>query len=333
MKNLSIYCSFAVFAFIAASCGAPSNSNTSSNANAAKPATAAPTKESLVEMDKKANEAWFKGDKAHFEGMLSDKFVMYDQGKRLGKADMIGMIGTFKCDVKSWSLDDSQMSSIDGDTYVLSYKGTFDGTCTGPDGKAQKIPSPVRAASVWVRNGDKWQGAFHGETLIVDPNAPPAPPPPAAKEEPKKDDAKSEEKPAANSNTAAPAKPTPGANTEALVKIHTSGWEAWKAKDGKKLEEISSANLSIVDPVGRWISGRAAVVKGWIDMKCEGVNNVKIADGFATALSPTVEVLTLKGAADGTCDGQKNGDLYQTAIYVKEGDAWKLAFMFEAPAM
>ena len=40
--------------------------------------------------------------------------------------------------------------------------------------------------------------------------------------------------------------------------------------------------------------------------------------------------LTGKGEADGSCDGQKNGPLYTTAFYVKEGDAWKLAFMFEA---
>jgi hypothetical protein len=68
-------------------------------------------------------------------------------------------------------------------------------------------------------------------------------------------------------------------------------------------------------------------------MKCEGITSVKVTDGFASAISPTVEILTLKGTADGSCDGQKNGPLFQSAVYVKEGDAWKLAFMFESPAM
>jgi hypothetical protein len=68
-------------------------------------------------------------------------------------------------------------------------------------------------------------------------------------------------------------------------------------------------------------------------MKCEGVTNVKVSDGFSTSISPTVEILTLKGNADGTCDGQKNGDLYQTAVYLKEGDTWKLAYMMESPGM
>ena len=65
-------------------------------------------------------------------------------------------------------------------------------------------------------------------------------------------------------------------------------------------------------------------------MKCEGITKVSFTDGFASAVSPTVELLTGKGSADGTCDGQKNGGLYNTAVYVKEGDAWKMAFLFES---
>ena len=317
----------AALAFIA--CGdmannkpAANNANAANNA-AAKPAAAAPTKEALFELDKKANEAWAKGDSKFFEGFLSDKFVEYGRGERMGKADVVKMIGEFKCDVKSMSFDDPQMSKINDDTYVISYKGTFDGSCTGPDGKSMKVPSPVRAASVYARNGEKWEGVYHGETVIVDPKSPPPPPPAAAKDEGKKDEAKSTE-----------TKPTGDANTEALVKIHQSGWEAFKAKDAKKFEEITSSNLAVVDPIGTWLSGKEAVIKHWTEgMKCEGITDVKVTDGVATAISPTVEVLTLKGTADGTCDGQKNGPLYQTAIYVKEGDAWRLAFMFESPAM
>jgi ketosteroid isomerase-like protein len=304
-------------------------SNANTNTNAAKPVAAAPTADALLAMDKAANEAFIKGDGKYFEGMLSDKFTSYDMGRRMSKAEMVGMVGGMKCDVKAWTLDDPQMAMINADTYVLSYKGTFDGTCAEPDGGTMKIPSPVRAASVWVRNGDKWQGVFHGETPIIDPSAPPAPPAkPEMNQMPKKDVGKEADK-------AAPTAPaaTASANTDALVKQHMAGWEAWKAKDAKKFEEMTTANLAIVDPLGMWISGKSAVVKHWTtDMKCEGVNNVKVSDGFSTALSPTVELLTLKGTADGTCDGQKNGGIYQSSIYVKEGDAWKLAFMFEALA-
>lgn len=338
MKRLVQFVLFATAAISFAACGGAANNapaNVNSNANAAKPTAAAPTADALLALDKAANEAWIKGDAKYFDGFLSDKFVSYEGGHRTGKADVAKMIGETKCDVKDgWKLEEPQMASIDADTYVLTYKGTFDGSCTGADGKSMKIPSPTRAASVYVRNGDKWQGIFHGENPIIDPKNPPkaAPPaPPAKKEEPKKDN-----KAAANSNAApaAPAKPVADANTAALVAIHTSGFEAFKAKDSGKFAEITTTDVSTVDPMGRWASSQAAVIKLWTETtKCEGITSVKITDGFASALSPTVEILTTKGTADGSCDGQKNGDLYTAAVYVKEGDAWKLAFMFESLAM
>src|SRR5262249_47586666 len=148
---------------------------------------AAPSKDALFDMDKKANEAYTKGDSKYFEGLLADKFVMYDMGKRVDRAGALKMIGDAKCDVKSMSLDEPQMATIDADTAVITYKATFDGTCNGPDGKPMKVPSPVRSASVYVRNGDKWMAVYHGETLIVDPKNPPkaAPHPPTAKSDEK----------------------------------------------------------------------------------------------------------------------------------------------------
>ena len=317
-----------------AACGGASDNkpaNTNTNANAAKPVAAAPTADTLLAMDKLANEAYIKGDSKYFEGFLSDKFAMVEGGQRMGKADVVKMIGSNKCNVKDWKLEEPQMAKIEDDTYVLTYKGTFDGSCVGPDGKSMKLPSPVRAATVWTRSGDKWLAAFHGENLIIDPKAAPAAP---AKAEAKKEEPKKDDKAAANSNAtaapAAPAKPVADANTEALVKLHTAGWEAFKAKDAKKFDEMLTANFAFVDPIGGWTSGKANAIKQWTEtMKCEGITKVAVTDGFSTAISPTVELFTLKGTADGTCDGQKNGALYQSTIYVKEGDAWKLAFMFE----
>jgi ketosteroid isomerase-like protein len=331
MKRPLVIVLIAMAAAFAAACGAPAENkpaNTNTNANTAKPVAAAPTKEALFEMDKKANEAWLKGDKAYFEANLSDKFVSFEQGMRMNKAELAGMIGSFKCDVKTWNLDDPQMSKINDDTYVLTYKGTFDGSCTSTDGAAMKLPSPTRAATIYVRDGDKWRGAFHSETLVIDPkNPPPAPPKSEAKKDAPKKDAETVAKEEAN-------KPKPGPNTDALVKLHTAGWEAFKAKDAKTFGDMISANMALVDPLGGYLSGKDAVIKQWTEtMKCEGITKVSVADGFASALSPTVELLTLKGTADGTCDGQKNGPLFQSAVYVKEGEAWKLAFMFESPAM
>jgi hypothetical protein len=183
----------AITAVFFAACGAPASNTPANNANtnAARPTAAAPTADALLALDKQAHEAYFKGDAKFFDGMLSDKFVQLGPGgSRMDKPATARMIAGVKCDIKDgWKLDEPRVSPIDADTYVLGYKGTFDGTCT-VDGKTERAPSPIRAATVWVRSGDKWLAAFHGENLLVDPKAPAAPPakPEAEKEASKKED-------------------------------------------------------------------------------------------------------------------------------------------------
>jgi hypothetical protein len=327
-KTLQFILLAAASTFFAA-CGAPAANTGANNANTntTKPVAAAPTADALMALDKQANEAYVKGDSKFFEGMLSDKFVILtDGGQRMDKAATVKMIAGVKCDIKSMDLTEPAMSMIDADTYALSYKATWDGTCNDPDGEPMKAPSPIRSASIWVRSGDKWQAVFHGENLSVDPKAPVAPAAPPKKEEPKKDD-----KTAASSNTAAntaaPARATPDANTDALVKVELALWEAWKAHDAKKLDDLMAKDVSFVNIFGTSLATRADAMKDWTGAGCD-VKSVSVTDGFASALSPTVEMLTRKGTADGTCGGQNVGgtDIWGVSIYVKDGDAWKFAF-------
>jgi hypothetical protein len=314
-----------------AACGAP-DANTgvnNANTNTTKPVAAAPAVDALMAREKQANEAYVKGDSKFFEGMLGDKFVILSGGGlRMDKAATVKMIASVKCDIKSMDLTEPAMSMIDADTYALSYKATWDGTCNGPEGKPMKVPSPVRSASIWVRSGDKWQAVFHGENLIVDPKNPPkaAPAAPATKDAPKKDDGTT-----ANSNTAAnttaPARATPDANTDALVKVELALWEAWKEHDAKKLDDLMAKDVSFVNIFGTYLATKADALKDWTGANCE-IKSVSVSDGFATALSPTVEMLTRKGTADGTCGGQNVGGtvIWGVSIYVKDSDAWKFAF-------
>lgn len=321
----------AILAFAAvwmAACGAPAtNTNTNTNTNTAKPAAAAPTKEALLALDKQANEAYGKSDSKFFETFLSDKFVMSDGGKRMDKAAVVKMIAGIKCEVKSIDLTEPQMAMIDADTAVLVYKSAFEGTCDG-----QKVPSPMRAASAFVRSGDKWLGVWHGETLIVDPKAPPAAPAKkdeAKKEEPKKDDAKAPE--AKTDAKPAEAKPD-AALTDTLVAVEKSGWEAWKARDKEKLTSLVTKEVGFVDAIGTVSMGLDAALKAWTEPKCD-IKSVNVADGAASSFSDKVAILTFKGTADGTCDGQKLGALYGTSIFVKDGATWRLGFGFETPVM
>jgi hypothetical protein len=319
-----------------AACGAPAantagnNANTNANTNMGKPVAAAPTADALMALDKQANEAYVKGNSKFFEGMLSDKFVILTGGgQRMDKAATVKMIAGVKCDIKSMDLTEPAISMIDADTYALSYKATWDGTCNDPDEKPLKVPSPVRSASIWVRSGDKWQAVFHGENVIVDPKNPVAPAAPPKK--PMKVEPKEDVKTAANSNTAAntaaSARATPDANTDALVKVELALWEAWKAHDAKKLDDLMAKDVSFVNIFGTYLATRADAMKDWTGAGCQ-VKSVSVTDGFASALSPTVEMLTRKGTAEGTCGGQNVGGtaIWGVSIYLKDGDAWKFAF-------
>ena len=334
--TLPLLLAAAAATFFASCGGAAVNPGVSNaNTNTSKPIAAAPTVDALMALEKQANEAYSKGDSKFFETVLSDNFVILaGGGQRMDKAATVKMIASVKCDIKSMELTEPAMSMIDADTYALIYKATWDGTCDGPDGKPMKIPSPIRSASIWVRRGDKWQAVFHGENLIVDPKAPPAPPaPPAGKE-----GAKQNDKTAANSNAAsnpaAPARATPDANTNALVKVELALWEAWKEHDAKKLDVLMAKDVSFVNIFGTYFATRADAMKDWTGNGCQ-VKSVSVTDGFATALSPTVEMLTRKGTAEGNCGGQEIGgtDIWGVSIFVKEGDAWKFAFGMNLAAM
>ena len=329
MKKIIPFILLAAASTLLAACAGPA-ANTgaiNANTNTTKAVAAAPTTDALMTLDRQANEAYVKGNSKFFEEKLSDKFVILtNDGQRMDKAATVKMIAGVKCDIKSMDLIEPAMSMIDADTYALSYKATWDGTCNGPDGKPMKVPSPIRSASIWVRSGDKWQAVFHGENLIIDPKNPTPAKPEAKKEEPKKDD-----KSSANSNTAshttAPARATPDANTDALVKVELALWEAWKEHDANKLDPLMAKEVSFVNIFGTALANRADAMKDWTGAGCQ-VKNVSVTDGFATALSPTVEMLTRKGTAEGTCGGQNIGgtDIWGVSIYVKDGDAWKFAF-------
>src|SRR5205085_11961512 len=105
------------------------------------------------------------------------------------------------------------------------------------------------------------------------------------KEEAKKPETKKDEKAAAPAEAM---KPDP--NTDALTKIHQSGWEAWRDKDSNKLRDITASSLSFVSADGKWYGTKDEVINAWVSMDCKDVKNVKVADGFASPLSPTMEI-------------------------------------------
>jgi ketosteroid isomerase-like protein len=360
MKTFLYLALVAVAALSFAACGnmpannANAGNATNSNANANKAVAAAPTKEALLELEKKAFEAWQKKDGTYFEAFLADNYTSNMDGKTSTKPEEIKSITESKCEVKSFDLTEPQITPISPDAAVLTTKATVDATC---EGKA--IPSPIVSATLFVRSGDTWKAAYHNEVPVAEAQA-------------KVDDAKANvnakvadaktkvedakaNKAAANTTAAATPKPaataTPASNTTAaanttsnsnanstsstdvtaaVLAVEKAGWDAWKLRDVDKAKVLVMDNATFVSASGQIANGNDAIMKAWFGPKCD-VKTVNVSDPKAVSILGNVALLTFKGGATGQCDGNPIKTLWGSSIYVKDGDAWKLAYGFEVP--
>lgn len=316
MKRFSPMIALIAAALWLAACGAPAGntgtnnaaSNSNTNANAAKPTAAAPSKETLMALEKSGWEAWKNRDPKWVEDNYTEKgFNLVGKG-RMDKTAMIKATTTQKCDIKSYSLSDDKMTMAGADMAILTFKGTQDGTCDG-----KKVPAAVWSASIYVREGDKWKAAFYAEAPAKDANAPaekPAAAAPAAKEETK------------------PAAPAPDPATQALIDVETKAWDAWKNKDAAGLDAFAAKNMvSLID--SGW-SERAATLKYWGDPACD-IKSTSLTDGAATAFGEA-SILTFLATVDGKCGGQSVPAERGATVYVKEDGVWKALLTMGIPA-
>ncbi|HMM57372.1 MAG TPA: nuclear transport factor 2 family protein [Rudaea sp.] len=314
--------SFVLNAVVVFSAGAaPASSAPAENAHVAKPTGAAPTVHALLALEKQAHEAYVKGDGKFFDSLLGDKFVEQRGGIRVSKADVVKHISGVKCEVNAgWALTEPQLLKIDNDAYVLTYVSNMQGSCA-ESGKTEKMPSPVRAATVWIRNGGRWQVVFHGENPIVDPSAPLA--------IDKKAEVGNDVHTAANIGSAH--KVTSDPITDALLVVDNAVEDGWMRHDAEKIKAETAKDIAFVDIYGTFSADKSATVKAWTSTLCE-VSGYKITNGVGTSVSPTVGILTLTGAYTGTCGGQDIGELkvFVNEVYVKVDGVWKWVFGFNS---
>ena len=112
----------------------------------------------LVEMETALWNAWKNKDAKVFDQHLSADSVLVGEQGVGSKDEVVKMMASMPCDVKSFTLSDWKMTKFDADAALLTYKGVAQGTCGG-----QPIPA-TWASSLWVRKKGVWQAAFHQET-------------------------------------------------------------------------------------------------------------------------------------------------------------------------
>src|ERR1700675_569324 len=200
------------------------NSNAANTSEETAPAGA--TKIALVTLEKSAYEAWKSKDAKFWDTFLWDKFVGRGSLGRLDKAAATKEYTGAYCEIKSYALSDEHMSPLGKDAALLTHRVTVNGTCGG-----QKIAADSWAAGVYVREGDKWKGAFHAEAPVVDPKAAPVKP--------------VDQKVA---YAEAKAKPTGrDARTDAMLAIERAVWEAWREHDAKKIADLTARDISFIN--------------------------------------------------------------------------------------
>lgn len=307
----------ALVALASIACQAPAgnttngNSNTAgnanANANAAKTAASAPSKETVMALEKQAWEAWKNNDVKFFNDFLSDRWVSFGPNGREDKAANIKRFTDVKCEVKSYTLSDDQLNVLSNDVVVLSFKATQDATCGGT-----KVPGVVWVSSAYVREGDKWKALSYMETAYVDPSAPPAKASAPAAATPKAD-----------------AEAKPDAATDALMAVETKAWDAWKNRDAKAMEALMTSNFTYVGSSGRF--DKAGSLKTWSEPKCEGLA-YSLSEPKSVAVTSDVALVTYKADVKGTCDGKPQPPAVWVASFnKKEGDTWKNAHYMDMP--
>ena len=188
MKNVLSILLITLVATVFAACPAATETGSNTNTNGTGTETAKTTEDILAELDKSAGEAWMKKDGKFFEGFLTETFVGNGSMGRSDRAMVVKRISGMDCEVKSTTTSDAKVTEISDGLALYTGKSTSEGTCDGKD-----IPDSY-FATLYVKDGDTWKGAYYQSSDI--PAAADAPKP-EAEDKPDAAEPKKEEKPEA----------------------------------------------------------------------------------------------------------------------------------------
>ena len=116
---------------------------------------AAPDKDTMVAKEKAAWQAFKDKKSDEFKKMLSPNFMgVYSDGIYTLQKQLDSMQ---KWDLKSFSLNDTNVVMTDADTAIVTCKATIDGTYDGKDASGM-----YNSGSIWqkMKNGE-WRAIFH----------------------------------------------------------------------------------------------------------------------------------------------------------------------------
>lgn len=286
----------------------------------------------IEEIDDQFATEMSKKNDAFFAEHVTDNFVGVGNQGRMDKAQGLFFIKNDKCESKPSMGSDRKVHELADGIALLTGKGAGERTC---DGKTEK--STERYAVLWVKDGDKWKGAFYHQIMLTedkvggDDAAKPEEKPAADAE------AKKEEEPAADGEAKAMEEmpkenaPNDAELAKTLLDIEKVLWGAWAKGETKPFEETLAGKFISLNKDGE--TDKAGEIKMVGEGKCE-VKSWSLSDEKATKINDNFVVLTYTSNQDGACGGEAlDKKVFTSTIFIKEGDAWKPVFHANSPAM
>ena len=113
---------------------------------------------------------------------------------------------------------------------------------------------------------------------------------------------------------------------QALIDLEHDGWRALSEGAGASFYERNLTDDAVMVFPGMAMDRKESIAAmaaapPWLSFKLE--------DAHVIELSPTSAVLTYKATAER--EGQDPYSAHMTSVYVKQGDAWKMAFHQQSP--
>jgi ketosteroid isomerase-like protein len=117
--------------------------------------------ETLVELERQWNEAFYRGDVAFIDTLLADEFVAtYDDGSRGDRARELALTATFDQQVTSAVQDDFTVR-VYGDTAVVWFTLRVIGIRGG-----QQAVDTLSYTDVWIVRDGRWQCVSTHSTTV-----------------------------------------------------------------------------------------------------------------------------------------------------------------------
>lgn len=128
------------------------------------PSQAQDMKDQVVELEKKAWEAWKNGDQKTYSEMTGNPAIrIYGGGIVSGKENFVSVEIRDECGERSYALEGIEVHKITDDVYAITYSVQLSQTCNDA-----RDDTAAYTAAVWAKQGEAWKTVLLAEADVYE---------------------------------------------------------------------------------------------------------------------------------------------------------------------